>query len=214
MTTADLLALDPEWVAWEEQYTWHLDQVPALLHTIRATVLPLAASQTDKVIVSGSKADTTSLPFRLDAVDEADDLWAALVEYALEVADTLTLDRPAVLRATWFTRGHVAGIRAATSADTARAHAWEIVGWLIGHAPVIVEHDTLQAGEDHLFQLIRKARARHHITRPRRARPRPCAVCGDVAVLVDWAEIPGGIGPAEPVGACQTCGQTYTWRKA
>jgi len=208
------LALDPEWAAWTTRYEWHVDQIPGLLEVMRLDMVPLAASQTDKVIVSGTKGDGTPVPLRLDAVDDADDLWGALAAYTLEVADLLGEQPPHVLRASWWRAGQVQGVRAAADARKVRSDAFEVVAWLVDRETLIAPETGLQDSEEHLFALIRKARARWKAApRPRRARPRPCATCGDVAVLIDWMDVPGGIGPALPVGRCSTCGEQYEMKR-
>lgn len=209
------LALDSEWVQWESRYLWHIDQIPGLIEVMRDSRVPLAASQTDKVVVSGSKADANPVPIRFEQNEyeaPGDALWAALVEYTVEVADALHEPHPHVLRASWFYRGAVAGLRASTDSRTARAHAFEVVAWLADRVQKIAPLAGVQTGEEFLFELIRKARGRHVIARPRRARPRVCEVCGEQAVHVEWMDVPGRIGPALPVGRCSECGQQYEWK--
>jgi hypothetical protein len=212
-TIPTTLALDPEWVAWTKRYEWHLDLIPGLLEVMRLERTPLAASRTDKVIVSGTKGDGPPLPFRTEPVEEADDLWAALAAYVIEVSELLGEPAPHVLRASWWRDGQVQGIRASADSATARTDAFHVVGWLVDREELIAPHSGVQDSEEFLFGLIRKARARYQSApRPRRARPRECGICGEQAVLIDWMDVPGGVGPALPVGRCSECGQQYEWR--
>ncbi|WP_456285958.1 hypothetical protein M1D46_14995 [Microbacterium sp. JZ70] len=175
--------------------------MPGLIDVIHDGRVTLASSQTDKVVVSGSKADMNPLPFRLDSVDQADELWAALIEYTLEVADTLGTDRPHVLRATWFQRGNVAGIRAAATGRDVSWAASEVVGWLVTNMLAVAALDALRDSEEHLFELARKARGRHTITRPGAHAPAPCAAtwrCSSIGRTSPVASDPPV--PARPAG--------------
>lgn len=206
------LALDPEWVAWTKRYEWHLDLIPGLLEVMR-DAMPAISSDSRRYggeRVTGSRE--APLPFRVDPADEADDLWAALAAYVIEVAELLGEPAPHVLRASWWRDGQVQGVRASADSDTARRNAFQVVGWLVDREAVIAPHSGVQDSEEYLFGLIRKARARYQMVRPRRARPRPCEVCGEQAVHVEWMDVPGGIGPALPVGRCSQCGQQYEWK--
>lgn len=209
---ATTLALDPEWVAWTKRYEWHLDQVPGLLEVMRDAT-PRISSDSARYGTerTSSSRDGAPVPFSIDAVDDADELWGVLAAYVLEVADLLGEQPPHVFRASWWRAGEVQGVRASADSRTARADAFTVVGWLVDREEVIAPHSGLQDSEEHLFTLIRKTRGRWqgHV-RPPRARPRLCGVCGQVSVVIEWMDVPGGIGPALPVGRCSTCGQLYT----
>ncbi|GGH34069.1 hypothetical protein [Microbacterium album] len=210
MTIPTTLALDPAWTAWTKRYEWHLDHVPGLLELMRDSTPRISSDSARYGKERTSSSREAPVPFSIDAVDDADDLWGALAAYTLEVAELLGEHPPHVLRASWWRAGQVQGIRAAADARKARSDAFEVVAWLVDRETLIAAETGLQDSEEHLFALVRKSRARWQAApRARSARPRPCHVCGEVAVLIDWMDVPGGIGPALPVGRCSRCGQQY-----
>ncbi|MBS0231766.1 MAG: hypothetical protein JSS52_11495 [Proteobacteria bacterium] len=186
---------------WVQRFEAHLDQVPVLIEFLRGHRVPLqAGSLNERVTGGGGEAP---VPFRLDPVDDADDLWAALIEYTTEVGERLHMPLPHSGNEIWRANTIVQGIPAHLGANGARRAVFPIVAWLIDHAPRIHPLE-LTDSEDHLFTLIRNLSARYvvpPIDRP--AHRRVCTVCGEQAVRVAW--LLGGTGEAE----CGTCGATY-----
>lgn len=204
LAEAPVLTPDEQWRRWIERYTWHLDQVPGLLEVMRAEIVPLAAFNYDAVRVDVSR-DGAPAPFRVDLMDAADDLWAALVQYAENVQELVPAPlAPLPNVGRWRLRGEVAGIRA--SADV-RADAFAIVAWLVDRVHWVAPLEQLGDSEDHLFRLVRQLRARH-VTKPvRRQRPRPCSLCGEGEVVVRFAD--DGSARGARVAKCDTCGEVY-----
>jgi len=193
---------DAEVRRWTERYEQLLDQVPMLLEHLRTMANPLkAGSLGERVTGGGGEAPA---PVRLDPVDDADDLWAGLIEYTLDVAHRLHEPAPAAAGDTWTARGSVQGLPAHLDADGAYRAAWEVVGWLIDRAPRI--HPlALTDSEQHLFGLVRKLVARY-VTPPieRPSHRRECSVCGERAVVVSW--VIDDTGEAR----CAVCGAVYS----
>lgn len=187
---------------WVQRFEAHLDQVPVLIEFLRGHRVPLqAGSLNERVTGGGGEAP---VPFRVDPVDDADDLWAALIEYTGEIASRLEQALPVTGSDVWATFRGTQGIPAHLGPAGARRASFTIVAWLIDHAPRIHPLE-LTDSEDHLFTLIRKLSARYvvpSVDRP--AHRRVCTVCGEQAVVVAW--LLGGTGEAE----CTTCGATYS----
>lgn len=196
---------DADWRAWLRRYEWHLDQIPPLVEAMRLAVYPLGAMVYDRVRVDVSR-DGSPLPLREGAVDDADDLWAELVQYTANVVDLLGVPWRSPLRRSWRSRGDVAGMRADADPLSARREAMEIVGWLVDAAPTVVGFAELAESEESLFARIRGARARYTVATVRRAAPRLCGVCGERAVRVSWVDGLDGSPKPIQVVACSLCG--------
>lgn len=208
LTDAPVLTPDEQWRRWIERYTWHLDQVPGLLEAMRAEVVPLGATRYDAVRVDVSR-DGSPVPFRVEVMDSVDELWAALVLYAENVDELLAATAPLMLAplplvGRWRVRSDVGGLRPSTDA---RREAFAIVAWLIDRIDWIAPLEQLGDSEDHLFRLIRSLRARY-VSRPiRRARPRPCQLCGEGEVVVRFAD--DGSPKGARVAHCDVCGEEF-----
>lgn len=203
MTTLDIVDLDT--ARWVRQYEWHLDQIPAILHTLRDEAVPLKAARLDNIRVSGSR-EQAPLPFNADMVDAGDDLWAALAQYLGHVAELL--GETVTDAASWTRRGEAVGLSSHIRGREALALAYRVIAWLIDHARQVAAFTVLQDTEDHLFALIRKLRTRYMIPAVERpARRRQCTTCGEQAVTAAWVD---GIN-ARPVlvATCRRCGATY-----
>lgn len=203
LDTGDVAEL--EYARWVRRYEWHLDQIPAILHTLRDEAIPLKAARLDTVRVSGSR-DHSPLPFRAEMVDDADDLWAALTLYLGEVADLL--GETVTDAVSWTRRGEPVGIGAAVRGRQANALTFQIIAWLIDHAARITAFEQLQDTEEHLFGMIRRLRARYMVAEvDRPTRRRDCSICGQRAVTATWTTDVND-RPVLAV-ACRHCGATY-----
>ena len=189
--------------SWRVRFEWHLDQVPILLTTLRTMENPLKATRYDLDRVSGSVEESRA-PMRVEAVDDADDLWAALVQYVANVAELLGVPTPSAVRASWSTRGEVAGLAPTVTGREVSFLAFDLIVWLIERADRVVEL-PLGESEAFLFGLIRKLRARYTMpVAERPARRRTCRVCGDRAVGMEWVD--DGDRIAVLVAKCARCG--------
>lgn len=184
---APVLSLEAQWALWVENYTWHLDQVPGLLEVIQASAIPLAAARYDAVRVDVSR-DGAPVPFRVDSIDDADDLWSALVQYAENVADLFerlgphTL-APMPLVARWRIGTETSGIRPGANV---RADAFAVVAWLVELVDWVGQLPELGDSEAFLFDRIRALRPRYGLWAPApRKRPAPvCHTCGEAEMVV------------------------------
>lgn len=195
---APVLSLEAQWRRWVRRYTWHLDQLPGLLEAMRSDVVPLGAVSYDRDRVDVSR-EGAPVPFRVEAVDAIDDLWAALVEYADNVDELLAATAPVVLAplpnvGRWVLGSGVRGAR--TGADL-RRDAFTVIGWLVDRVDWIIPLAALGDSEAHLFGLIRSAVKRYLTPKPEPKRA--CRVCGARLVTLRWNE-------RGEVSTCGRCG--------
>lgn len=198
---------------WIESFTYHLDQVPPLMETMGILATPtIAATRTDEIKITGGGYIDNIPVTDQGAATNAHFLWAMLVEYTKAATEWLNLDRekpehpPLAHNARQWATPTV-------NPDPVKAHAQalETIAWLIDRAEQICHLEQLEEYREALFTEIRRAKARYRgAGTPRRAKPRPCSVCGEHAVLIDWADSAEPDGQARPIGRCRTCGETYT----
>lgn len=197
--TSDTISLEAQWSRWTRRYSWHLDQLPGLFEAMRADVVPLGAVAYDRDRVDMSR-DGAPVPFRVEAVDAIDDLWAALIEYADHVDALLIATAPVVLAplprvGRWSLRSGVQGAR--PGADL-RRDAFAIIGWLVERVDWIVPLAALSDSEAYLFDMIR-ACAKRYLS-PRREPKRACRVCGARLITLRWTSR----GEVSTCGGCGT----------
>lgn len=179
------------------QYAWYLTQIPVIIAHLRDSMLPLAATQYDRTRVDGTRDQP--LPLRVDAMEDADQLWAALVDYGRHIAASIQPAPHALTqRLTASTQWHDAGDAAHT-----------ISAWLIYNEQHIADAPPYIGDTDLvLFDAIRRLLAKHRITPARlRTSPTRCVVCGEHAVRAEWAWNRAG-ELAETV-QCTVCEQRY-----
>lgn len=196
--------MDLDVARWVRRFEWHLDQLPGILEVLRNDSSSLKSSRYDSVRVSGSR-EQTPLPFKVDLVDAADDLWAAAIEYSTEVAERIGLSLTTA--ASWRTSSGAMGLSSRVTGYQARVVAFELIAWLIKHAEAIAGLPMNDA-EDHLFGLIRRLREQYMLASVERpSRRRECTVCGERAVAAQW--VTGDNGRAELLAECRRCGEGY-----
>ena len=189
------------------RFDWHTALIPTLLHAMRAGVVPLRAATTDDVKVSRSKGAAPA-PLNLNAVDDADELWAKLVIYVTEVAEQLRVDAPLAVGHVWMNNDEPAGLPAGADADDAHALGWRVQRWFDRHSQNIVDLDNvLWEQTEFLFAEIRKGRAKWLTVKdtvmPRKAF---CDVCGTNNVTDEYLDVDG---VEHRSTACQMCGHQY-----
>ncbi|MGX5770813.1 hypothetical protein ACWKWN_08685 [Microbacterium trichothecenolyticum] len=188
-----------EWKRWIGRYQWHLDQTPSLLEAMREAASGIRAVVYDRDRVDASR-EGVPLPFREEVVDDADELWRALVGYGRAVASRIG-GGPAALDALW-ARGAAGGLRSGTDPETARLQAYEIVVWLVEHIADVAQHADLEGDEAHLFYEIRRLRARYTSDRVKPRAVRACTLCGAPSVSVEWLSL------TEEIAECGYCGHS------
>lgn len=178
-------------------YAYLLSQVPVIIAHLRDSMLPLAATVYDRTRVDGTR--DPSLPFRLEPMQDADTLWAALTAYGNEIARRV---RPAPHALT-------ARLRASQDWNEAGDAAYSIAGWLIAHEERIAALESeVYSTDEVLFYEIRRLLTRYRIE-PRRLRTytRECRVCGEPAVYAEWTiNRDGALAQTEQ---CTVCGERY-----
>ena len=195
--------LDAEVSRWVRRFEWHLDQLPGILELLRSDASRLKASRlTERVSGGGGPA---RLPFNEDNGDTADELWAAVFEYASEVAERL--GRNLTTGSAWRSSTGTMGVSSRVSGYQARVVAFELIAWLTAHA-VEIAALPMNDAEDHLFGLIRRLRVQYMLPSVERpSRRRICSVCGERAVGAEW--ITGVNLRPVLVAECRFCGATY-----
>lgn len=187
---------------WTRRYASHLERIPELLMLCRSAAVALKSQQFDRVLVDESRE--APLPFRVDAVDDADLLWALLVLYGREVAELLGGSSPAVLRSQSWSTTDVQGVRSAASAEATFGHASEVVRWLVQRAESIGPLTELEDSEEHLFAFVRVLSRQYRLEeRPDRSGLRRCPICGERAVAVTFAQV---AGREASLVRCTVCG--------
>ncbi|MDF2916610.1 MAG: hypothetical protein K0S70_827 [Microbacterium sp.] len=211
---APTLTPDEQWRRWIERYSWHLDLVPGLLEFMRDEV-PRISSDSRRYGAErvSSSRDGAPLPFSAEVLDGADELWAALVQYAENVDDLLQRHAPLILAplpvvSRWRARGEAQGIR--LGADV-RRDSFAIVAWLVERVQWIAPLEQLEDSESFLFAMIRQLRNRYLGGTPRRRTREPdiCRLCLTGEVVVTFVDEPLST-EGKRVAKCTLCGQVYT----
>lgn len=183
------------------RYAWMLQQVPVILAHLRDSMLPLQATRYDSTRVDGTREQP--LPFRIEPMEDADELWSNLLAYGRVVARHLNPAPHAIA-------GTAANsIRASTQWHEAGEAAYTVTAWLTFHEQRIAELniDTDGLDED-LFATIGSLLGKHRIHPARlRTAPTRCALCGEHAVRAEWAINRNG-DVAQTV-QCTVCGCRY-----
>jgi hypothetical protein len=163
-----------------------LHQVPQLLAHIRGQVVPSLESARGPR-VSGTRE--APIPLRPDPVDDADDLYASVVNWIVSFARQTGTRPPATV---------IAFLKAST--DAARLPSWardqasaytladDLVRWYEAHELQIVTALpplTVKAWCEDIGAIVGSFRSRYPQAdrKPRQARPRECPTCGEHAVV-------------------------------
>ncbi|MFI8593764.1 hypothetical protein ACIGCK_04950 [Microbacterium sp. NPDC078428] len=194
---------------WVDSWLYHLDQIPPLLETTMLLAAPRVGvsrggSRFDRPqVTGGGYIDNIPITDTSTTVD-ADLLWATLHAYLHAVA-TKAGNLPPLAE-----HDRLWNTTTPTAPPDARARAIEATGWLADLVEHVVDWPELAPLEDELFALIRRMKGRYRSAgTARRARPRACATCGEVAVVVDWVTPGNGSPKPVQVGVCRVCGQQY-----
>jgi hypothetical protein len=177
-------AIDPaaareQWVA---EYLWHVDQLPYVVETtgtIAVAVRGVQAAKLTERVSGGGYVDNVPLVDGPEARN-ARAVWDALRGYLVVAASRLGVEAPQL----------PPGLP--DDVELAREWAYTANAWLSDAVEHIQSWDDLDALQDQLFRLVRRAMHRLELTATRRARPEYCERCGQHGVLVDWIDGPDG----------------------
>lgn len=189
-------------------YSWHMSQVPVILGHLRDSMIPLQATQYDNTRITGSR--DPQLPFRLEPMEDADQLWAELIWYAREIAANLTGPTPHALTGAWTNQHGYLIIRPSSDWYAVGEQAHTVTAWLTYHQDDIarVRRADTHAMETALFQHIGRLLAKYRVT-PARLRTEAvrCDLCGATAVRAEWAM--NRAGHIDQTVQCTVCHQRY-----
>lgn len=166
-----------------------LQQAPEAAAHIRSLLEP-SDGRTER----GAVFAVMTTPLHTGEADDADDLFARLVEWALFWADTLEVQPPASGVAAWQGWNEAAGetvvrgFKAGTTVEGARMLMRLQTLWLLTHHEKISGHESAEVYQDDVAELVRTVRGRYGLTavRERMVRPRPCPTCGEAGVRAWW----------------------------
>lgn len=171
-------------IAEQSRATWlelTFDEVPSLLRRMREDAESVLGAQDMRTgRITGSKERAT-LPYRVDAADDADELWSALVEFAREVEERTQNPAPRPVRE--FVRSGRLGPWALPSCTPREAFTagQDVARYLKACAHQIAHDGAFNDAPDQTAALVRKMRNRYPNTPPpaRRYLNRPCPTCGE-----------------------------------
>ena len=219
----DLMPIDPSWTTWRERFAWHMGEIPNLIGETLRHRNPTRAARYDREIVDGGGPEGTPAPLNVDAVDDADELWRALAGLAETVDgwfNTAAEDAPTIERSSFVDRmpvmqsakrgGVVVGVHPLLDEHEALVQAGNVVAWLIRMGGEVKKRTVLVEAAEAVEPIVRRLRLRYLVERKKAGSPlrRRCRTCGEVAVVVEWAEMVSASKPMG-VGRCTSCGQLY-----
>lgn len=163
---------------------YRLDDLPDIVQAARSEVVPgIVRPPTQPV--SGSRE--RALPFDASAVEVADALFAALVNWATAVARTLEIDPPADLAGVFHADANANGMSAGTTSMQASALADRTVRWMVEHLEDVAELPMIVDLFDDIVPLVERAHGRWGDSGAKtRRRSRPCPACGSDVVRISW----------------------------
>jgi hypothetical protein len=164
-----------------------LHEAPGLVAYVRTLMVPAGAQRSDGQPRGGSKEPPA--PFRIDAVDESDSVYAQLLNWIGYWSAELTIAAPPTATYAWSNDREVQGFRAGVTAEGAGLLVQTLTTWLLLHQDKILRHQ--QAGEyfDDVARIVRDLHGKF----PRTSRgmrpvlPRPCPLCDEPEMGVDWS---------------------------
>ena len=163
-----------------------LTEAPGLIAYVRTLIVPASAQQSDGQPRGGSKEPPA--PLRVDAVDEADSVYAQLLNWVAYWSEQLHIPAPVTATYAWSNDREAQGFRAGVTPEGAAGLVQNLATWLMLHQPAIELHE--QAGEylNDVAQLIRDLRGKFpRVSRGMRpVSPRPCPVCDEAAMGAEW----------------------------
>lgn len=182
-----------------------LEQAPELVAHLRALVD--AGDRQEPGIVLPRE----STPLRTEIADDADTIYAQLLDWVGYWADVLEKRPPTAAVVAWRLQRdagvQTAGFRAGTTPEGAAMLTRLQTVWLHLHAEWISAHPSGPTFEDDVTTLIRSMRGRHRLVpvREKPVHPRVCLTCREPEVGAVWSSAV----VTDVVVSCGHCGQVY-----
>ncbi|QCR43429.1 hypothetical protein C1N91_07585 [Curtobacterium sp. SGAir0471] len=163
-----------------------LNEAPGLIAYVRTLVVPAGAQRSDGLPRPASKE--APAPLRVDAVDESDAAYAQLLHWVSYWSDELHIAPPVTATYAWADGREVQGFRAGVTPDGAAALVLNVTIWLLTHQDKIERHQHAGAYFDDVATIVWELRQKfpRDGRGPRPVIPRPCPVCGDASMGVEW----------------------------
>ena len=163
-----------------------LHEASGLVAYVRTLMVPAAAQRGDGQPRGASKEPPA--PFRVDAVDEADSVYAQLLNWVAYWSQELAVVAPVTATYAWSNEREAQGFRAGTTPEGAGLLVQNLVTWLLLHQDKIERHQQAATYFDDVAEFVRGLRVKF----PRTSRgmrpvsPRPCPLCSEPQIGADW----------------------------
>ncbi|MBF4625526.1 hypothetical protein [Clavibacter sp. VKM Ac-2872] len=181
-----------------------LRAAPAVIRHIREQVTPSLVRPGDGMPRAASKEPPA--PARLDPIDDADAVYAQLIDWLVSWCDTYGVRPPQVTGAVRVSEdGVVQGFRGRMDPATAADLTRRVGNDLLVLTQRVLRHPTARTYFDDIAGIVHRASAKYpQAPRPQRAViPRPCSTCGEHAVGAAWRSA----DLLDVVVECSVCGQ-------
>jgi hypothetical protein len=124
----------------------------------------------------------------VDAVDESDAAYAQLLNWVAYWSETLHIAPPVTATYAWSNNREVQGFRAGVTPEGAAVLVRNSTMWLLLHQDKIERHQQAGAYFDDVAAIVWDLRKKfpRDGRGPRPVFPRPCPVCGDPSLGVEW----------------------------
>jgi hypothetical protein len=180
-----------------------LNDAPPLVAHIRSLVVPSMSRPSDGMPRAASKEPPA--PLRLEPTDDADAVFAQLVDWVTYWAGALDRPQPPTTRAGRVNEaGETQGLRGNMTSGSAAALTRILVNQLFAWEPDIHRHPAARDYYEDVTTIVRRASNRYPQA-PRGQRPvspRKCAVCDEHAVGAEWASE----DVRDVIVSCANCG--------
>lgn len=163
-----------------------LTEAPGLIAYIRTLVVPAGAQRSDGLPRPASKE--APAPLRVDAVHESDSAYAQLLNWVSYWSDELHIAPPVTATYAWANGREVQGFRAGVTPEGAAALVLNVTIWLLTHQDKVERHQQAGAYFEDIASIVWELRQKfpRDGRGPRPVFPRPCPICGDAAIGVEW----------------------------
>jgi len=163
-----------------------LNEAPGLIAYVRTLVVPAGVQRSDGLPRSASKEALA--PLRVDAVDEADNAYAQLLNWVGYWAEALHTAPPVTATYAWSNDREVQGFRAGVTPEGAGLLVKNLTVWLLTRQDKIERHEYAGGYFEDVAGIIWDLRKKF----PRSGRgtrpvfPRPCPICDSPSMGIEW----------------------------